>query len=90
MSDIKDIGLKIEAITEALKVINTVNHTDLHLDQKHIYMLNFIIIDLSDHLDDLATRAAEHVSLHSEEFNNVLDALQYAGSKITGDVDHEN
>jgi hypothetical protein len=54
MSDIKDIGLKIEAITEALKYINTVNHTDLHLDHKHIYMLNFLIIDLSDHLDDLA------------------------------------
>ena len=82
MSDIKDIGLKIEAITEALKFINTVNHTDLHLDHKHIYMLNFLIIDLSDHLDDLAKLASEHVS--------VLAALQYAGSKITGDVDHEN
>ena len=42
MSDIKDIGLKIEAITEALRVINIVNHTDLHLDQKHIEMLNVI------------------------------------------------
>ncbi len=82
MSDIKDIGLKIEAITEALRVINTVNHTDLHLDQKHIYMLNFIIIDLSDHLDDLAKIASEHA--------NVLAALKYAGSKITGDVDHES
>jgi hypothetical protein len=82
MSDIKDIGLKIEAITEALRVINTVNHTDLHLDQKHIYMLNFIIIDLSDHLDDLAKIASEHA--------NVLATLKYAGSKITGDVDHES
>jgi hypothetical protein len=45
-------------------------------------MLNFLIIDLSDHLDDLAKLASEHVS--------VLAALQYSGSKITGDVDHEN
>jgi hypothetical protein len=82
MSDIKDIGLKIEAITEALKVIYIMNHTDLHLDQKHIEMLNVLRVDLSDHLDDLAARASEHVS--------VLTALQYAGSKITGDIDYEN
>ena len=63
MSDIKDIGLKIEAITEALRVINIVNHTDLHLDQKHIEMLKVLRVDLSDHLDALATLAAINVGI---------------------------
>jgi len=74
--------LKIEAITEALRVIYIMNHTDLHLDQKHIAMLNVLRVDLSDHLDDLAKVASEHA--------NMLAALKYAGSKITGDVDHES
>lgn len=65
MSDIKDIGLKIEAITEALRVINIVNHTDLHLDQKHIEMLKVLRVDLSDHLDALAALAAINVRLHA-------------------------
>ena len=72
MSDIKDIGLKIEAITEALRVINIVNHTDLHLDQKHIEMLKVLRVDLSeiDWSDNFKPSTLSHAGMWFKNFEN--------------------